>query len=353
MGDASDRLVEQIVGARRSKRKQRIVGGGSKTFVGRSGNGETLHVAEHRGIVTYAPGELVLTARAGTVLTEIERALDEHGQMLSFEPPHFGEGATLGGTLACNLSGPARPWGGSIRDMVLGVGLINGRGQKLRFGGQVMKNVAGFDLARLQAGALGAFGVVTEVSLKVLPRPAATATRVLELDAASALERISALAGRPAPLSGAAWCDGRAYLRFSGAASAVSGAARRCGGETPADAGTFWADLAEQRLPFFAGTEPLWRFSIKPTAPLPDFVGGRWLIDWGGAQRWIRGRFDRAELQRAAESAGGHVCLFRGGDRDGEVNHRLPDALQALHLRLKQAFDPDGLFNPGRLYSWL
>jgi glycolate oxidase FAD binding subunit len=352
MQDSSEQLIAQILDARRAGRRLRIVGGGSKAFIGREADGEALDAARHCGIVAYAPGELVLTARAGTQLSEIEAALDAHGQMLSFEPPRFGDGATLGGTLACNSSGPARPWGGSARDMVLGVELINGRGERLRFGGQVMKNVAGFDVARLQAGALGAFGLVTEVSLKVLPRPAAAATRVLELDAAAALARFAALAGRPEPLSGAAWHEGRAYLRFAGAASAVAAAARRCGGEALADAETFWRDLREQRLPFFAGSEPLWRFSVKPTAALADFAGA-WLVDWGGAQRWIRGRFDPSELERAAEAAGGHVCLFRGGDRSGEVNHTLPEALKALHLRLKQAFDPDGVFNPGRLYSWL
>ena len=352
MGDTSQQIVEQILDARSDKRGLRIVGADTKAFIGRAGGGEDLDVSAHRGILGYAPRELVLTARAGTPLTEIEAALDERGQMLSFEPPRFGDGATLGGTLACNLSGPARPWGGSIRDMVLGVGLINGRGEMLNFGGQVMKNVAGFDVSRLQAGALGAFGVLTQVSLKVLPQPASTATRVLELDAAGALERITSLARSPQPLSGAAWCDGRAYVRFSGAQSAVTDAARRCGGEALPEARAFWRDLADQRLPFFDNTEPLWRFSIKPTATVPG-IDGRWLIDWAGAQRWIHGHFDRTALEHAAEAGGGHVSLYRGGDRDSEVNHRLPEALKLLHQRLKRAFDPDGLFNRGRLYSWL
>lgn len=352
MSDISGQLVEQVLDAHDTARPLDIVGGGSKTFIGRETAGEPLPVGGHRGIVGYAPRELVLTARGGTPLTEIEAALDEHGQMLSFEPPRFGPTATIGGTLACNASGPARPWGGQVRDMVLGVRLINGRGEQLRFGGEVMKNVAGFDVARLQAGALGAFGVVTEISVKVLPRPAATATRVLDTDAADALRRMNELAGRPWPLSGAAWCDGRLYLRFAGTASAVEAAARLCGGEALDEASSFWRDLAEHRLPWFDADRPLWRFSVKPTAPLPDW-DAPWLIDWGGAQRWIQGPHDEARMHRAAEAAGGHASLYRGGDRRSEVNHPLAEPLAALHVRLKRAFDPQGLFNRGRLYSWL
>lgn len=351
MTDIAAALIEQVRAAATERRGLRIVGGDSKSFLGRAIDGEPLDVARHRGIVSYEPKELVLTARAGTPLDEIETALGGEGQMLPFEPPRYGQAATLGGTLACNLSGPRRPWSGSIRDAVLGVKLINGRGEHLRFGGRVMKNVAGFDVSRLQAGALGAFGVITEISVKVLPRAARHRTLTFELSASQALERMQDLSRQSKPLTGAAWVDNRLYLRVEGADAAVEATCQRWGGEMLED-GAFWRDLREQSLPYFASDLPLWRFSIKPTAALAA-LDGPWLIDWAGAQRWVLGDFAQAELERLAESAGGHVSLYRRGNRQGEVQHRLPQRLEHLHLRLKQAFDPEGVFNAGRLYSWL
>ncbi|MFC6669826.1 glycolate oxidase subunit GlcE [Marinobacterium aestuariivivens] len=288
--------------------------------MGRERSGEPLDVGGHRGILSYEPVELVLTARAGTPLSEIAAALDEQGQMLSFEPPLFGGQATLGGTLACNQSGPARPWWGSVRDQVLGIRLINGLGEQLRFGGQVMKNVAGYDVSRLQAGAMGTLGVITEVSLKVLPRPAATVTLVCEADLAEAVRLMNERAGEPKPLSAACWHDGRLYLRLSGARTAVDATVRQWGGERLEDDQAFWQALRDQRLGFFDEDRPLWRFSIRSSAdPLP--LDGDWLIDWGGAQRWYRGDSDRERMEQLAAAAGGQVSLFRGGDRCGEVMH--------------------------------
>ena len=376
MTDISSRIVERIEAARRDREPLSIVAGASKRFLGRTSNGSQLEVSAHEGIVSYEPGELVLTARAGTRLDNIEATLAEHGQALQFEPPNFDGAATIGGTLACNASGPARPWSGSVRDAVLGIELVTGRAERLRFGGRVMKNVAGFDVSRLQAGALGAFGVITEVGLKVLPRPRHTVTLVRGFDAADAIVHMNELAGTSKPLSGACWHDGSLCVRFSGAESAVEAAAGQWGGERldpaatsrrsetrdptatprrsepPNDAASFWRDLAEQRLAYFRTGAPLWRFSVRSSAPLPR-IDGNWLIDWGGAQRWVHGDFDKVELERLAESAGGHVSLYRGGDRDGEVHHALPEALKSLHLRLKDAFDPDRILNPGRLYGWM
>ena len=352
MADTCGQIIERIEDARRDGEPLSIVAGASKRFMGRASEATALDVAAHNGIVNYEPGELVLTARAGTRLTEIDTALAEHDQMLQFEPPRFGGTATIGGALACNTSGAARPWRGSMRDAVLGVELVNGRGERLRFGGRVMKNVAGFDVSRLQAGALGAFGAITEVSFKVLPRPRHTLTLVQDVESAEAIARMNELAGLAKPLSGAAWHDDRLHLRLSGARSAVEAAARQWGGERLDDAESFWRDLAEQRLPFFRTDSPLWRFSVRSSSVLPA-IEGAWLIDWAGAQRWIHGDFDKRELERWAESAGGHVSLYRGGDREGEVHHALPDALKSLHLRLKDAFDPDRILNAGRLYSWM
>jgi glycolate oxidase FAD binding subunit len=352
-GDHSEDILAALRRARELRRPVYISAGGSKRhLLGRTCDGEELNLSKHRGIVNYQPQELVITARSGTPLTEIEKALQDNRQMLSFEPPLFNGRATVGGTLACNLSGPARPWGGSIRDMVLGVQLINGQCERLNFGGKVMKNVAGFDVARLQAGALGTLGVLSEVSLKVLPRPEKTLTLRFAMGAAEAIECMNRRAGEPKPLAGACWLDGHLYLRLWGAASGVDSAAVQWGGEQLSTDETPWDGLRQMTLPFFAGDAPLWRFSVKSSAAVaPDL--GPTLLDWGGAQRWVRGDHDHKVVHNAAVAACGHATLFRGGDRRGELRAPLPAVEQDLQQRLKRSFDPDGILNPGRLYSWL
>lgn len=352
-GDQGEAIIAALRRARERQSPVYITAGGSKRhMLGRHCDAEELDVSAHRGIVDYQPGELVITARAGTPLTELVATLRAQNQMLSFEPPLFNGRATLGGTLACNLSGPARPWGGSIRDMVLGVQLINGMCERLDFGGKVMKNVAGYDVSRLQAGALGTLGVLSEISLKVLPQPQKTRTLCYAMAAADAVATMNRRAGEPKPLSGAFWLDGQLYLRLSGAASAVDSTARQWGGDRVEGAGALWDALREMTLPFFAGGAPLWRFSVQSTArPVLDL--GPTLIDWGGAQRWVRGEHAREQLDRIAAGARGHVTLFRGGERRGEVRAPLSTAEQQLQQRLKHAFDPDGILNPGRLYGWL
>ncbi len=348
--DRTEGLREAVARAFADDTPLRIVGGDSKAFFGRRATGQALDVSGHRGTVAYEPSELVLTARAGTPLTEVETLLAGERQMLPFEPPHFGPGATLGGTIACGLSGPRRPYAGAARDFVLGVQVVNGRGEVLRFGGQVMKNVAGYDVSRLMVGALGTLGVLLEVSVKVLPAPAREVTLVLEADAPSAIETMNRLAGRPLPLTAACHAEGRLYLRLSGSESGVEAARSALGGET-ADGG-FWETLREQQLPFFAGEGPLWRLSVPPTTPPLDLPGPM-LLDWGGAQRWSRTDAGEARVRQVAGSAGGHATLFRGGHRDADVFHPLAPSLAALHRRLKAAFDPAGVLNPGRLYAGL
>jgi glycolate oxidase FAD binding subunit len=353
MTDRSGEMAATIAEAASRQQALYICGGGSKRqILGRDCPGQELAVSGHSGIIDYQPSELVLTARAGTPLAEIVATLEREGQALAFEPPLYAGRATLGGTVATNSSGPARPWAGSARDMVLGVQLLDGRGQLLNFGGQVMKNVAGYDVSRLQAGALGTLGVLSQVSLKVLPRPEHSLTLAYDMDAAAAIDSMNRRAGQPGPLSGACWLDGRLYLRLSGAAAAVDHTAAHWGGERLAGGADFWQQLREMTLPFFAGDEPLWRLSIKSTAPPPEFHGPA-LIDWGGAQRWLRGELDFAALQRAAAQAGGSATLFAGGDRGGQLRPA-PDAVtRRLHERLKQAFDPLRILNPGRLYDFL
>ncbi|HEX7043162.1 MAG TPA: glycolate oxidase subunit GlcE [Burkholderiales bacterium] len=325
----------------------RIVSGGTKDFYGRAPRGEPLQVAGHRGIVSYEPTELVITARAGTPLAEIEAALAAQGQRLAFEPPYFGEAATLGGTLACGFSGPARPYTGSARDFVLGAKIINGKGEILSFGGQVMKNVAGYDISRFMVGALGTLGVLLEASLKVLPRPEAEMTLRFELPAERAIAEMNAWAARPLPLSAACHLDGVLYVRLSGTAQTLRAARTKMGGEDFPDAARFWEALREHRLDFFATEGPLWRLSVPPATP-PMALAGEWLIDWGGAQRWLKTSARATDVWAAAAGAGGHATLFRGGDRAGEVFQPLPPPLQLLHRRLKHAFDPGGVLNPGR-----
>jgi glycolate oxidase FAD binding subunit len=329
-------------------------GGGSKDFYGGSPAGAVLDTRGHNGIVSYEPTELVVTARCGTPLAELESALAERRQFLACEPPRFGT-ATVGGAVAAGLSGPRRAAVGSLRDFVLGVKIMDGEGRVLRFGGEVMKNVAGFDVSRAIAGSLGTLGLILEVSLKVLPLPVGDASLRFEMPQDKALEAMNRWAGQPLPLVATCWQDGILTLRLSGAQAAVASALARLGGEPLADAAGFWLSLREQTSDFFAGPlddGPLWRLSMPSVAPRLDVPGAQ-LIEWGGAQRWLRGEHDPVRLREAAAKAGGHATLFRGGDKTRGVFTPLPAPLMEVHRRLKQSFDPYGVFNPGRMYSEL
>jgi len=332
-----------------------LKGGGSKDFYGGPLSGEILDTRPYAGIVSYDPTELVITALCGTPLTEIETALAAEGQMLAFEPPHFGSGATLGGAIATGLSGPRRATAGAARDFVLGVKLMDGRGEVMNFGGQVMKNVAGFDVSRLMAGSLGTLGLLLEVSLKVLPRPAAEATLRLEAAQGRALDLMNGWAGRPLPISATCWENGddghTLTLRLSGAGAAVAAARELLGGEQVNDAAIFWRELREQRCSFFAADLPLWRLSLPSVMPPLDLPGAQ-LIEWGGSLRWLKSGAPAGRIREAAIQAGGHATLFRGSleARGAGVFQDLPPPLMALHKKLKQALDPAGVFNPGRMY---
>jgi glycolate oxidase FAD binding subunit len=343
-------LVERVKRAAANHTALCIQGGGGKAFFGRHCQGELLDVSGHRGVVSYDPSELVITARAGTPLAEIEALLAANGQLFSFEPPHFGPNATLGGMVAAGLSGPRRPWGGAVRDAVLGVKLINGRGEVLRFGGQVMKNVAGYDLSRLMAGALGTLGVLLEVSLKVLPRPAEERTLVFDLDADQAAARQIEWGRRPLPLSGTLYQAGQLHVRLCGSGQGVQSALGMLGGEECVD--TPWAAAREHTLAFFRGDGPLWRISL-PVAAQPLSLPGEILIEWGGALRWLRTDLPGETLRQRVSALGGHATLFRGHEGRGEVFQPLAPAMMALHRRIKQALDPDDLFNPGRMFEGL
>lgn len=329
----------------------RLRGGGSKDFFGNGPRGALLDTRSHAGIVDYEPAELVVTARCGTPLSEVERTLEEKGQFLPFEPPHFGA-ATFGGCIAAGLSGPRRASAGALRDFVLGVRLIDGRGRELSFGGRVMKNVAGYDVSRLAAGSLGTLGLIAEASLKVLPKPGHELTLRLALPQAAALEAMNRWAGQPLPISATAWREDALCVRLSGSEPAVRAAVGRLGGERLDGAQGFWQAVREHGDPFFHGSEPLWRLSL-PSTTAPLGLAGRQLIEWGGALRWLKSTAPAAEVREAAKRAGGHATLFRADDKAAGAFTPVDPLLLRLHRALKAEFDPSGILNPGRLYAEL
>ena len=341
----------QILAAGADQRALCLRGGGSKDWYGQQAVGQVLDTRPYAGIVDYEPTELVITVRCGTPLAEVEAALAERQQMLAFEPPHFGAGATVGGMLACALSGPRRASAGALRDFVLGAVLMDGQGEALTFGGQVMKNVAGYDVSRLLAGSLGTLGLVLQVSLKVLPLPFREATIRFAMGEIDALASLNEWAGQPLPISASCWHDGVLTLRLSGADAAVAAALHKLQGEEVADGAAFWLALREQTHGFFDGAS-LWRLSLPPACSAL-ILKGRQLIEWGGAQRWLTVDADlemAGNIRQAVAAAGGHATLFRGGDKSVGVFHPLAPAVAQIHQRLKLSFDPAGIFNPGRMY---
>ncbi|WP_110667262.1 glycolate oxidase subunit GlcE [Salinicola halophilus] len=349
--DASAALIDTVSRAARERTPLRIVGGGTKAFLGRRVEAtQAVELRDHAGIVHYDPVELIVTARAGTPLATLERVLDESHQRLAFEPPHFGGAATVGGMVAAGLSGPRRPWAGSVRDFVLGVRVITAEGKHLRFGGEVMKNVAGYDLSRLMVGAQGTLGVITEVSFKVLPQPVAAARLRLSLPFEDACQRLVEWGRQPLPITGAAFEAGTLHVRLEGGEGSVESTRRHIGGE--AEAADFWADLREHRLPFFRGDDPrpLWRLSLPARARLPA-LDGDWLVDWGGVQPWLRSDESPTHVQEVTAAVGGHAIRYTPTADNVSPHPPLPAVLDKYHRRLKARLDPDGIFNPGRLYA--
>ncbi len=363
------RLTDSVRTACAHGEPLRIRGGGTKDFLGQGLEGEVLDTRALAGIVSYEPTELVITARAGTPLAVLEAALAEKGQYLPFEPPRFGADSTVGGMVAAGLSGPARASVGAVRDYVLGVQLLNGRGELLNFGGQVMKNVAGYDLSRLMAGAWGTLGLLVEVSLKVLPIPPAEATLRFDMGQAEALTRLNAWAGQPLPLNASCWVEdnqaGALYLRLRGATAAVEAACRRLGGERVDNdqARADWEACRDQRLPWFrdrAPTHALWRLSVPQTTPalvLPDRAGSP-LVEWFGGQRWVQAPVAAASaLREIARRHDGYATLFVAPTQENtlEIPRFEPtkSPLNRIHARLKAEFDPAGILNRGRLLPGL
>ncbi len=354
--DISLQLQQQIQRAFEQSTTLRIVGGNSKTFYGRPVKAEALDVAGHCGVINYEPTELVITARAGTPLNEIEKLLDDNCQMLPFEPPAFSDKATIGGTIACNFSGPRRAYAGAVRDFLLGCKIINGKGEVLSFGGEVMKNVAGYDVSRLMAGAMGTLGVLLEVSLKVLPKPETEITQLLHCSPMEALDKMHTWSQTPLPVSATSFHDSSLRVRFSGAAKAAAAAINGIGGETIDDAEHYWLQLKEQRLEYFVSDKPLWRISlasdIRTFAHDIGHEENDFLYEWGGALRWLKSDAFAGMIQEAAVKADGHAILFRHGEKQGQFQPLTPGLLR-IHKNLKHAFDPGNILNPGKLYPEL
>lgn len=349
--DISQKLQEQVKQAAAPQEHFNIVGGNSKSFYGGEPTGTDLLVGTHRGIVNYEPTELVVTARAGTPLKALQQILSDNQQMFAFEPPQLGSNATLGGTIACNLSGPRRFYAGAARDYVLGTKLLNGEGHILKFGGEVMKNVAGYDVSRLMTGALGTLGLLLEVSLKVQPKPEMEVTLAQSLNVEAALEKLHHWGQQPLPIS-ASCIDGQTlYYRISGSERAVNSAREKTGGDLLSGGDTYWFNLKEQQHPFFNTHQPLWRLAVPSDTPVLD-LDGEWLYEWGGAQRWFKSTADKQDIRQLTSEFAGHATLFKNhGDCRDQVFHPLPAGLMTIHRKIKHAMDPKGIFNRSRMYS--
>ena len=349
-------FIERIQAATAQKKPLCIQGGATKTWYGQEPQGEILSTRTYSGIIDYDPTELVITARCGTPLAEIKQELAAQHQFLAFEPPSFGIDATIGGAVATGLAGPRRAYAGGVRDFVLGAVLLNGSAERLTFGGQVMKNVAGYDVSRMLAGSMGCLGLLLELSIKVLPVPHSECTLRFETTESDALAKFNQWAGMPLPISASSWENGQLTLRLSGSEPATTQAMQQLGGEQllAEQAAQHWLALNEQTASFFQQQGTLWRLSLPSTSPSLD-LGAPQLIEWGGAQRWLHlsNEYNHQQLRQQVAGLGGHATLFKGGDKNIGVFQALPRPIFSIHQRLKSSFDPAGIFNPGRLYSEL
>ncbi len=350
----TDNLVQQyqaqVQEAYSSETPLCIQGGRSKTFYGRKIEADLLDVSSNSGVVSYEPTELVITVRAGTTISEINQVLAAKNQMLAFDPPCFSENATAGGMVACGLSGPRRPYVGAVRDFVLGLKCLNGKAEILNFGGQVMKNVAGYDVSRLMTGAMGTLGILLEISLKVLPKPAYELTLTGESDFTTAIKLMNQWAGQSVPVSAASFRDNNIYVRLSGYKKAVIAASSNIPLSEYADGDCYWESVREQKHGYFSEDEKLWRISVPSTTEKIK-LSGEWFIDWGGALRWLKTSESNEHVRDIVAQVGGHANLFRGGDQDDDIFHPLSVGIENLHVALKYAFDPKRILNRGRLYK--
>ena len=357
MTDQSQQLQQQIQSAFENKTACNIIGSASKNFLGNAFPGkETISTKGHTGIISYDASELVMTVRSGTRLQDINAALTENNQCLPFEPPAYSKDATIGGTIACNLSGPARAYSGAARDFVLGAHIINGKGDDLHFGGQVMKNVAGYDASRLMAGAYGTLGLILDVSLKVLPIAQTEITIKSELPANIAITTINELSAQNLPITASCYFDNHLYIRLNSseknALSVCQFICKKISASEIDNSKAFWLSVKEQQHSFFNTDKTITRLSLPATTQAVEFDGEQ-LIEWGGALRWLKSDLDIQQIRQTIQQHGGHVSAYRNSSSDSEFFHPLEPGARILHQRLKHAFDPAGILNPGRLYKEL
>lgn len=348
--DLSNEFQQKIEDCFDNNRCINICGQNSKPFYGRKVDNShaLLSTEKHQGIISYQPTELVIKARSGTLISDIKNTLNEKNQMLAFEPPLFNNKGSIGGMVACGLSGPARPFAGSVRDAVLGISCINGKAEKLVYGGQVMKNVAGYDISRLMTGSMGTLGLILDVSIKVMPKPEHEITLVLEQEAQQALKTWQQLGNKALAISASCHIKDNLYIRLSGNQAAVKHARSHIGGDELEDADKFWQQLRDHELAFFQDPRPLWRLSLAPATMLLN-LSGETLLDWAGAQRWVKTDEPASIIRQLCESHGGHATLYHPDDNKEEAFHPLAPGIAVLHKQLKQAFDPVGIFNPLRM----
>ncbi len=358
--DLSKALQAQVKKAIEDKQPLFIHGGKSKLFYGKKVGGSPLDISQHTGIVNYEPTELCITVRAGTLLSEVETLLEEHQQILPFEAPHYfgmngeGDNTTIGGAISAGISGPRRAYTGSIRDAILGVEIINGEGEIVRFGGQVMKNVAGYDLSRLMVRSQGTLGAILSVSIKLLPKPSHNGTFIVECDQAQAIEYCQHLRIQQLPVTATTWYNDHLSIRLSASENILENCKQKIKNAEINDDDSFWADIRDHRHHFFGRSEkPLWRFSLPPTSKVISRFDNEQLIEWGGAQRWIHSNAPANIIHSIAQSRKGYATLFKSNIPDANHFPALDPALLVLHKSLKRKMDPHGIFNPNRMYQGL
>lgn len=343
-------IKEQISAAIDQGKPIKVIGGNSKAFLGRNIVGTQINMADYTGVISYEPTELFITVRAGTLLSEVKQVLAEQAQMLAFEPPEVNEKTTMGGVVATGLSGPRRPYAGSVRDFVLGIRCINGLAKELSFGGQVMKNVAGYDLSRLMTGAFGTLGILTEITLKVLPTPEFELTGFKEVPLQKALDTMHDISSRAIPVSASCFDGKKMLVRYSGNEKLVKESLKTSGFEEYENANEFWNKLRDYTSSIFLSDKPIWRLSV-PSTSIVNLANDDYLIDWGGAQYWLASDRSKNEIFAMADELGGSALLFSGGDHNADIFQPLSDGLFKLHKELKQAFDPHRILNTGRMYE--
>ena len=348
--DRIQQLCNVVKHAHDTKQPLNIQAGNSKAFYGNHVDGQIIKTSDLDGIIEYQPSELYITAYASTSLQTIEDTLDEHNQILSFEPPHYSNSATIGGAIASGFSGPRRPYGDAIRDCILGTNIINGKGEYLSFGGKVMKNVAGYDVSRLMCGAFGTLGIITQASIKVQPKPKHECTLLFEFSEEQALNKIHSWLSELIPVTASYYENNHLWIRLSGLEKTLNNIHKQIGGEEISSNKEFWQSIKNHQTDFFHSNTPLWRCIIPHNSPFT--INGDSSFEWNGSLRWIKSTETADTIFSACQKYRGHASLFRSSSKPTDCLAPMNPQLQTIHQKLKHAFDPEKILNPGRMYSW-